>query len=542
MSSPFLPLTPRNLIGSAMRVLARPASEPAPRPLTSQRYLRLEPEGLVGPEPLYVTRLAYESIRLTVGARPAEQGAMLGGRRSRGVATHVHFDETAIRTGATYSPDTTTVNRLLKEEWNPSGIDLLGFVHSHPAGSARPSHGDLIYADRIITHIDAMDRMLMPIVQTRPDTGRFTLHPYIAARDPRGTTIEDVELRVVHGSPARTRYDPAFARVWDAYDLQAMAGLRLVLVGVGGAAEFAESMARAGVGEFVLIDPDIIEAPNLGTQQVYRRDIGRPKIDAVAERILDINPHAKVIGVQELLDELTDDMVRRLVHRPLPNSNVLNPQGTILCGFTDNFWAQARVNRLALHLGVPMVAAQVYAQGRAVEMSFHVPARSVACGRCVLGSRYRAHLGSATDPAVVTSHGTPLWATQRLNELKSQIVLAIAHDLIDGDPNHPGRNRYATLLERIATRNLVQVRLDPTADLPAFTKAFAGADQDRIVTDETLWLPQEPENPDTGFEPCGDCGGTGDLISVVGTIPDSHLPQPTRPARPDRPLRAAAPA
>jgi proteasome lid subunit RPN8/RPN11 len=517
---------PISLVGSAIRAVSRRHQIPRVQPIhPPTRFVRMTPDELTGPEDFYVTRRVLNSIRSTIGQQSAEQGGMLGGRRKRGVVTHFHFDDSASRTSLAYSPDTARINQLLKHDWNPNGVDLLGFVHSHPAGNRRPSFGDMTYAARILDAIPGMDRMCMPIVQTIPDVGGFSLHPYFAHRSDGGSSISGVDLRVIsdHGHMG-TVLDPVFARVTDAYDLKALAGLRLVIVGTGGAAAFAESMARAGVGEFVLIDPDTIEAPNLGTQQVYRADIGRAKIDAIAERILDINRHAHVVGVQCLLDELTDDMVRRLVHRPLPNSATLNPEATILCGFTDSFEAQARVNRLALNFGVPMVAAQVYPSGIGVEVSFHVPGMSVACGRCVLGSRYRAFLNDPSALAGV-SQGTPLWATERLNELKSMIVLAIAHGVIPGDPDNPGRRRYESLLERIATRNLVQVRLHPEAHLPAFDKAFANADLNRIVTDETLWLPQQPENPDTGFESCGDCGGTGDLGNAVGTILDSRLPQ-----------------
>jgi hypothetical protein len=289
-------------------------------------------------------------------------------------------------------------------------------------------------------------------------------------------------------------------------------------------------MARAGVGEFVLIDPDVVELSNVGTQQVYRSDVGQPKIDAVARRILDVNPYARVVGAQVCLDALSDEMVRRLVHRPLPNSASPGPVTTVLCGFTDDFWAQARVNRLSLHLGVPMLAAQVYREGRGAEVSFFVPGVTRACGRCVLGGRYRAYL-ERDYRNTVTSHGTPLWATERLNSLKAEVLLAILHGAAGhGEAGHPARARYSSLLERIAGRNLAVARLDPaiaeTLGVTMFDRALAGADGERIVADETLWLPQEPEGPATGFEPCPDCGGTGDLTLCEGTFADTRLSVP----------------
>jgi proteasome lid subunit RPN8/RPN11 len=525
-NTPTRPLTVRETlyrISTSGRARRRHTDDPTEH-VVPDGYRRLEPGDLSGPEPLYVTDTVLRRIGATVGAMRAEHGGMLGGRRIRGTITDYHFDAVALRTSATYTPTTSMLNALLRDEWNPSGIDLLGFVHSHPRGMWRPSAGDRVYAEQILAAIPGMDRLLLPIAESRPDTRRFVLHPFVARRARRGVSIERAPLVVLPGHSAiSTLSDAAFDRVQNAYDLAATARTRLVVVGVGGAAAFVESMARAGVGEFVLIDPDVIELPNIGTQQVYRRDVGRPKVDAVADRILDVNPHAQVVGVQAYLDDLDDDMMRRLTNRPFPHSSSIGPSTSILCGFTDNFWAQARVNRLALHLGVPMVAAQVYERGHGVEVSFHVPGHSIACGRCVLGGRYRAHLEQAFTNTV-TSHGTPLWATERLNELKAQIVLAIIHGTaIEADADHPATQRYAGLLGRIAAHNLVQARLDPGANLPVFGRALAGADADRVITDDTLWLPQEPENPATGFDACGDCGGTGDLTSRIGTFADTRL-------------------
>lgn len=531
------PLTGSSRLAALLDVLGLgvrpPTRRRAPRPVPSREgdlpdgYRRVEPTELRGPEPLHMTDAVLGHIRDTVGVRPAEEGGMLGGPRARGVVTRYHFDETARRTTATYTPDDALLNQLLRKSWNPAGINLLGFVHSHPRSYWRPSGGDMVYAERILAAIPAMDRIVLPIAQTRPDTGAFALHTFVATRTAGTTTLDRVPLVVVPETlEIPTLGDAAFDRVHQAYDLAATAATRLVIVGVGGAAAFAESMARAGVGEIVLIDPDVVDLPNIATQHTYRRDVGRAKVDAIAERILDVNPHCRVVGVQAYLDDLDDDMVGRLVHRPLPGSRHTGPEATILCGFTDSFWAQARVNRLALNLGVPMVAAQVYASGQGVEASFHVPGWSHACGRCVLGSRYRAHLDRGYANTI-TSHGTPLWATERLNELKAQIVLAIIHGVTPAaDTEHPARLRYRRLLERIATRNLVQVRLDPDASFPAFARALAGADVDRVVTDDTLWLPQAPEHPDTGYVACGDCGGTGDLTACVGTLTDTRLTSP----------------
>lgn len=66
-----------------------------------------------------MTRDVYEAIRSEIGHRRAEQGGMLGGDRDEGIVRSFHFDDSARRTGGTYTPDHVFLNRLLDENWNP---------------------------------------------------------------------------------------------------------------------------------------------------------------------------------------------------------------------------------------------------------------------------------------------------------------------------------------------------------------------------------------------------------------------------------------
>lgn len=327
-----------------------------------------------------------------------------------------------------------------------------------------------------------------------------------------------------------------FRRVRDAYDLERMAASSVVYVGVGGAATFAEELARAGVGRHVLIDPDIVSETNLATQQVYRRDLGRPKVECVAERIRDINPLAEVVPLQVALDDLDDVGFWQLVGvTTTPTGSEQHRGVTILCGLTDSFPAQARVNRLALHFGLPSLCAQVYREGRGAEITFTYPGVTPACQRCILLSRYEMYLerGFRND---VGSGGSPIFATTRLNALKGFLALGLLHHGMErwvippGDGlqeiARPGYQRWGTLLERVGNRNLVQIRMDPdlaqTLGLTVFDRVFGNGDQDRILFDEVVWLPQQPEND----PPCPDCGGTGDLREVLGTFADTRIMTP----------------
>ncbi|MFA6308197.1 MAG: tRNA threonylcarbamoyladenosine dehydratase [Clostridia bacterium] len=71
---------------------------------------------------------------------------------------------------------------------------------------------------------------------------------------------------------------------------------KIAIFGVGGVGSFAaEGLARSGIGNFVLIDSDIVCITNINRQiHATSRTIGLPKVEVMAERIKEINPNAKV--------------------------------------------------------------------------------------------------------------------------------------------------------------------------------------------------------------------------------------------------------
>lgn len=70
----------------------------------------------------------------------------------------------------------------------------------------------------------------------------------------------------------------------------------VAIFGIGGVGGYAcEALARSGIGAFDLIDHDTVSITNLNRQIIAtRKSIGRFKTEVMKERILDINPEAKV--------------------------------------------------------------------------------------------------------------------------------------------------------------------------------------------------------------------------------------------------------
>ena len=73
----------------------------------------------------------------------------------------------------------------------------------------------------------------------------------------------------------------------------------VMVFGIGGVGSFCvEALARAGVGALTLIDDDTVSVSNLNRQLVaLRSTVGQKKVDVMARRIQDINPHCKVTAL-----------------------------------------------------------------------------------------------------------------------------------------------------------------------------------------------------------------------------------------------------
>ena len=79
---------------------------------------------------------------------------------------------------------------------------------------------------------------------------------------------------------------------------------KVAIFGVGGVGSFVvEGLARAGIGNFILIDNDIVDITNLNRQlHALHSTIGKYKVDLMKERILDINPRARIEVYREFYE------------------------------------------------------------------------------------------------------------------------------------------------------------------------------------------------------------------------------------------------
>ena len=94
-------------------------------------------------------------------------------------------------------------------------------------------------------------------------------------------------------------------RLYGKEALQCFQTATVCVVGLGGVGSWAvEALARTGIGSLTLIDLDNVAESNINRQlHATTPNIGRPKVDAMRERVLEIQPQCCVDVIEDFVDE-----------------------------------------------------------------------------------------------------------------------------------------------------------------------------------------------------------------------------------------------
>jgi adenylyltransferase/sulfurtransferase len=142
----------------------------------------------------------------------------------------------------------------------------------------------------------------------------------------------------------------------------------VLVVGAGGlGSPLALYLAAAGIGRIGLVDFDRVDESNLQRQVLYgTASVGKPKLEAAAERLRDLNPHVRVDRHDA----------------PLSSGNAMGivADYEIVADGTDNFPTRYLVNDACVLLGKPNVYGSIFRfEGQASVFD----ARRGPCYRCL---------------------------------------------------------------------------------------------------------------------------------------------------------------
>lgn len=125
-------------------------------------------------------------------------------------------------------------------------------------------------------------------------------------------------------------------RAWGALGQRELGRLRVAIAGLGGLGTIVlEQLAQSGVRNFVLVDFDVVECTNLTRTALFRLpDVGRLKVEAARDRVLDLSPDSNIVAVPESLysERALEELAR----------------ADIIVGCTDDSATRFALNELSL--------------------------------------------------------------------------------------------------------------------------------------------------------------------------------------------------
>lgn len=128
--------------------------------------------------------------------------------------------------------------------------------------------------------------------------------------------------------------------------LEKLHNAKIAIFGIGGVGSFVvEGLVRAGIQNFVLVDNDKISLTNLNRQLIAtQKTIGKDKVEVAKERILDINPKAKVEVFKEFF-------------LPNSNTNIITKELTYVVDCIDTVTAKIEIVMQCKNLKIPIISA-----------------------------------------------------------------------------------------------------------------------------------------------------------------------------------------
>ncbi len=230
----------------------------------------------------------------------------------RYVAAAVHPFEDAWVTGSS-SSHIAFETRPLREFFRQCEEESLvfGFAHNHPTGF--PNFSDTDDANEL-TLLDAISNRngknvsLVGMLWTQ-DAWTARVRTALAPKEvvsARHVLVTDRPVRIYQTSAA-VQHDDTYARQAAAFGLpfvHTLRSLRAAVIGLGGTGSpTATLLARSGVGELVLIDPDNLELSNLNrVRGAARPDVGKNKAAILKHYITSLGLGTNVSALSSYVD------------------------------------------------------------------------------------------------------------------------------------------------------------------------------------------------------------------------------------------------
>lgn len=150
---------------------------------------------------------------------------------------------------------------------------------------------------------------------------------------------------------------------------QKLLASRVLIIGLGGlGSPAALYLAAAGVGTLVLADNDAVHLSNLQRQILFTMDdIARPKSQAAAQRLQQLNPDIDLIALNQ---RLAGDLLHQEVAR-----------ADVVLDCSDNMTTRQAINAACVAHSTPLITASAVGMGG--QIATFAPPFDYGCYRCL---------------------------------------------------------------------------------------------------------------------------------------------------------------
>lgn len=174
--------------------------------------------------------------------------------------------------------------------------------------------------------------------------------------------IQVSTLTEIKQEPYSLKLD-VFSRNTGILESDVMLNKRALFIGCGSVGSLvAVELAKAGVGSFMLVDMDIFGYHNICRHQCGIYDVGRFKTDAVADRILQINPYAHVLQFNCAIQDVDQDILKSYCSKD-----------TIIIGGADNRDGDHYACQFAMQGGSAFISIGCWERAFAGEIFYCLP-------------------------------------------------------------------------------------------------------------------------------------------------------------------------
>ena len=146
---------------------------------TIKKFIKLCCDIITEMKKIRINHKAFYSLIHNLNSKTVEKGGVLLGPVGSNSITHFYYDQGGTSTANSYSPDYITLNRKLRQQWRPAGLEIKGIAHSHLGNLDRLTYDDLSYIKRLMSRNPAMGMFVAPIVLPY----QKSVQPMVISRD-----------------------------------------------------------------------------------------------------------------------------------------------------------------------------------------------------------------------------------------------------------------------------------------------------------------------------------------------------------------------